>query len=399
MSRNQKTIYLIRHGEIQTEDKRCIGTTEVPLSERGRLQARRIGMWITRQVKRNHSPYRLYSSPLTRCIETAETMMSAAALSDRDIEIRQDLHEIMMGEWDNLSFREIRERYPQEYEKRGQNFWEYRTPGGESFEDVGKRSIACLKKIAQESHLGEREQVCFVVVHAGVIRSVLAYLGVIDTEMVMDFKIPYGSVTKLVSTIDPGGIRFDPEYYGYEPTLVPDNTQITEILDRFMVPDHIRRHMKGVANVLLDIADMLDPDCEIYDRELLYAAAMLHDFAKLHKNLGSHGTLMLSNEGYELVADLIREHESVELHQELAVFKNGRYNISEEDLLYYADKRVLEDVVVPLNERFEASLKKCRTPDARMNHMRRWNKAIKIENDVFRYYEHHPDLKQSIQQE
>ena len=52
MARNRKTIYLIRHGEVDVPGRRCIGTTEVPLSEKGMKQARRLGMWMARKVIR-----------------------------------------------------------------------------------------------------------------------------------------------------------------------------------------------------------------------------------------------------------------------------------------------------------------------------------------------------------
>ena len=54
------------------------------------------------------------------------------------------------------------------------------------------------------------------------------------------------------------------------------------------------------------------------------------------------------------------------------------------ELLDYADKRVLEETVVSLDERFASSRFKCRTPEARMNHQRRYEKAVRIEQDVFR---------------
>ena len=390
--KSRKTIYLIRHGQIRTEGKRCIGITEVPLSDWGYRQARRLGMWMARQVTKVSAPYKLYSSPIMRCLHTADTMIELSPLRRSRIEVCKNLHEVMMGEWENLSFDEIKKRYPNAYEMRGQNFWQYKVPGGESFEEAGQRSVACLKEIARVENQSEKEPIYFVVVHAGVIRAILAHLGEIDPDRIMSVPIPYGSVTKLRTGVEAGEVEFDLEYFGNEPTLIPDDEEIKRLLDSNQVPVHIRRHMKGVANVLLDIADILDPDNCIYDRELLYASAMLHDFAKLQKNHSSVGALKLRLEGYELVADLISEHESMELHQELAVKKGEKYYMSEEDLLYYADKRVREDVVVSLEERFEASLVKCRTQEARMNHMRRWNKAITIENDVFRYLKKTIDL-------
>ena len=386
MGKNRKTFYLIRHGQIVTEGKRCIGITEVPLSDFGKIQAQRLGMWMTRQVLREKGRYQICSSPLGRCQQTSQLMLSRTPIARNPISIHEELHEINMGEWENMRFSDIKMRYPKSYKKRGDNFWDFRAPQGETFKEAGARLISCLKELTLEDDPYDREQTYFIVAHVGIIRGALAYLGEIDPDMLMNTQIPYASVTKLVAESSGGEVHFDFQYIGNTPTAVPDDDQITDLLDRNKVPAHIRRHMKGVANVLMDILDMIDPECEVYDRPVFYAAAMLHDFARLEKNHSSIGALKLRIEGYELIADIISEHDTPELHKDLAFKHKGKWYISDEDLLYYADKRVLEDTVVSLTERFQASLHKCRTHEARMNHTRRWNKAITIENDIFRYF-------------
>lgn len=386
MGKNRKTFYLIRHGEIQSDGKRCIGTTEVPLSSNGVIQAQRLGIWMTRLLLRENSIDHIYVSPLMRCRDTAKHMLSRMPADHHSVSVREELHEIKMGEWENMRFSDIKMRYPKSYTQRGENFWSFKAPGGESFEEAGKRMVTVLKELASIHPAHDREDSYFIISHAGVIRGALAYLGEIDPDRLMQVSIPYASVTKVVSEENGGKIHFNVEYIGSTPAAVPNDDEITGLLDRYHVPAHIRRHMKGVANVLMDILDMLDPDCVVYDRALFYAAAMLHDFARLDKNHSSIGALKLRLEGYELIADIISEHDDPELHRELSFLHEGHQFVSDEDLLYYADKRVLEDTVVSLKERFQASLSKCRTPEARMNHTRRWNKAIAIENDIFRYF-------------
>ncbi len=392
MARNRKTIYLIRHGEVDVPGRRCIGTTEVPLSERGIRQAGRLGMWMARKVIREAAPYELYTSPVSRCVYTAKRMTELTPLPERPIRVCKDLHEIYMGEWENLDFDDIRRRYPREYKERGEHMWDYKVPGAETFEEAGQRFVGLLKELACAGNAEERETVYYVVAHGGVIRAALATIGEVVADDVMKVKLPYGSVTRIKTEIASGEVDFTVDYIGGHPAAAPGDYRITEVLDRYEVPDRIRRHMKAVADVLRRIIDVIDPAEQIYDRQILYSAAMLHDFAKLHKDLPSAGAYQLRTDGYELVADLIAEHDTVEMHSELAVKKDGRTYVSEEDLLYYADKRVLEDKVVPLTVRFETSMSKCRTPEARMKHKLRWNKAISIENAIYRCTGRHLDL-------
>ena len=53
--------------------------------------------------------------------------------------------------------------------------------------------------------------------------------------------------------------------------------------------------------------------------------------------------------------------------------------VSEEDLLYYADKIVQEDRIVSLKERFEKSLLKVDSEEGRINYKKRMDKAYRIE--------------------
>ena len=384
MTSFKKVIYLIRHGEIQSDGKRCIGITDVPLSGFGRTRASRIGMWMARQLLHDPKPFHIYSSPIQRCLDTAGAMAQRRLFGSGNVQVCEDLHEVNMGEWENMRFSDIKMRYPQSYQKRGENFWDFKAPGGESFQEAGKRFIDCLKEIASSKNTGETEEICFVVAHVGVIRSALAYLGEIDPDRIMETMIPYTSVTQIYTDVTDGDVNFDVRFIGSTPAAVPNDDEITELLDRHKVPAHIRRHMKGVTNMILDIADILDPEKCIYDRDLLYASAMLHDFARIDRYHSTIGALKLRGEGYELVADIISEHDSMSLHKELSVKYQNQYYPSVEDLLYYADKRVLEDTVVSLDERFAASLRKCRTQEARMNHQRRYEKAVRIEQDIFR---------------
>ena len=125
-----------------------------------------------------------------------------------------------------MRFSDIKMRYPKTYQKRGENFWDFKAPGGESFQEAGKRFIGGLREIALLPNAGNTEEICFVVAHVGVIRSALAYLGEIDPDRIMETMIPYASVTQLNTDVSDGNVNFDVRFIGSTPTAVPNDDEV-----------------------------------------------------------------------------------------------------------------------------------------------------------------------------
>jgi len=123
----QRKIFLVRHGEIEMEGKerRYIGQLDLPLSQRGIEQAQRL-----REELRQAPLTAVFSSDLQRSLETARIIAEPHQI---EVESRADLREIGLGRWEGLPFSEIRQQYPDEFEKRGSDIIHYRPPGGESF--------------------------------------------------------------------------------------------------------------------------------------------------------------------------------------------------------------------------------------------------------------------------
>lgn len=101
-----KTVYLIRHAlpDFPGGERMCLGRTDLPLCAEGFRQARAMAEKLPKVVA-------VYSSPLTRAVQTAHAIGEPVIL--------QDLQELFAGEWDGLTFREIRARYPELYAARG----------------------------------------------------------------------------------------------------------------------------------------------------------------------------------------------------------------------------------------------------------------------------------------
>ncbi|GAA1808166.1 bifunctional RNase H/acid phosphatase [Luedemannella flava] len=128
-------LILVRHGETAlTAQRRYSGRGDVPLSAIGRDQARAAAARVAELA--NGTVDTLITSPLGRCRQTAEIISAAVGMSP--IAIDQDLIECDFGEWEGLTFGEVRDRWPDEM-----SAWlsdpAIAPPGGESFRDVTTR--------------------------------------------------------------------------------------------------------------------------------------------------------------------------------------------------------------------------------------------------------------------
>ena len=101
-----KNVYLIRHGLPDFPDgkRMCIGTTDIPMGEAGLQQAA--------DMAANLPPVSaVFSSPLTRAVQTARAIGLEVAVLD-------GLKELHAGQWDGLTFEQIKLRYPELYAAR-----------------------------------------------------------------------------------------------------------------------------------------------------------------------------------------------------------------------------------------------------------------------------------------
>jgi broad specificity phosphatase PhoE len=179
-------IHLIRHG--QTEHNRSgltLGRADVPLNELGRMQAAALGERFA-----NHPLGAIYASPLSRAHETAR-----AVAGERDIPlyVRDELLEMDVGETENITFAELRERYPEFLQQwGGDSPEEARMPGGESLLDVAERLDPFLTDLRAITH----DHIA-VVTHNFVLKLMLCRL--LDVEL-RSFRV-FGTDVASVSTV------------------------------------------------------------------------------------------------------------------------------------------------------------------------------------------------------
>lgn len=178
-----KTLYLIRHGHtVGGDEKRYKGSIDVPLSEKGIEQMRR-----TSEFFKGISLSAVYSSPLSRALKSADIIAEPYGL--RPVVV-SDLRERSFGIWEGMSFNEIKERYPEEFEAWAANPLKYSPIEGESTIEVRDRVARVLEDILS-NHGNEK---IAIVAHGGVNRIILCHVMGIPLENIFRIEQDYGAV-------------------------------------------------------------------------------------------------------------------------------------------------------------------------------------------------------------
>jgi broad specificity phosphatase PhoE len=206
------TLYLVRHGETEGSDaKRYKGSIDVPLSTKGVVQMREAAGFIVehlhrsceaksegylRDVHAKHGAWKderrdgmpetthllsaVYCSHLSRALKSAEVVAEPFGLTPIPA---ADFRERHFGVWEGMTFLEIRERYPEEFEAWASNPLEHSPPGGESTLEVRDRVSTAIDEVLSR-HAGENIS---VIAHGGVNRVILC--GIMGMPLEHMFRI------------------------------------------------------------------------------------------------------------------------------------------------------------------------------------------------------------------
>lgn len=142
-------ILLVRHGQTAWNEpgERIRGRSDVPLSEEGLAQARATARYIAARWPLTA----VYSSPLSRAMETARAIAEAQGLQVQPLDRLMDLS---FGEWEGLTIEEVKTRYPDLWRAWREAPHTVRVPGGESLDDVRERCLEALREVV-DRHPGE----------------------------------------------------------------------------------------------------------------------------------------------------------------------------------------------------------------------------------------------------
>ncbi len=202
------TIILLRHGENDWVKKnRLAGWIEgVHLNENGRKQAQAAAERVSQLPVKA-----LYSSPVTRCMETA---VYIAQLQNLEIIELPEMGEVRYGDWEGEKIKKLAKEklwfVVQHFPSR------MRFPHGEAMRDVQFRAIQSLEKLAAT----HPHEIIVVVSHADVIKLVLAhYLGVhmdlfqrigLSPASVSVISLPENGMVRVLRINDDGPLQAPP---------------------------------------------------------------------------------------------------------------------------------------------------------------------------------------------
>jgi uncharacterized protein len=161
---------------------------------------------------------------------------------------------------------------------------------------------------------------------------------------------------------------------------IPTEAECRRLVAGMGMLENIVAHSRQVCRVSLLIVDHLQPDG--LNRELILAAALLHDITKTRsfQTLEDHagtGAQLLADLGYPEVGRIVGQH--VRLDRYFA-----SKSPTEEEIVNYADKRVLHDRIVPLSERMGYILEKYgREPERKRAILLLWEKTEALEARLF----------------
>lgn len=180
------TVYLVRHGHTEeTEKGRLYNDPAVEITDRGREQARAVGIWLKKQA-----PDVLTCSTAQRVRSTAEIIETEIGLKALPLE---GFNEWSVGAWEGRTYVDLKENEPDAYKHWSSNPIEHAPPGGESITDLYNRIAGRLKDVIRD-HEGKK---IALVTHAGVIRSILVEALGMPLINFWRLSIPTGCVSKI----------------------------------------------------------------------------------------------------------------------------------------------------------------------------------------------------------
>lgn len=165
---------LVRHTTPAGASGLCYGRLDLPLADSFETEAAAVRAALP------PGPWRLISSPATRCRLLAERLGQPVTLDPR-------LAEMDFGAWEGLRWDDI----PRDVlDPWCADFVTARPPGGETFTELAARAHAFTAEIAARPDAAQT----VVVTHSGVIRALLTAARGMSLTEAFSLDVPFGSV-------------------------------------------------------------------------------------------------------------------------------------------------------------------------------------------------------------
>lgn len=179
-------LILVRHGETDSNVKGTyLGWTDMELNEKGIKQAK-----MAKEKLKDTKIDAVFCSPLKRAKRTADIINENFGL---DIIPCEGLKERNFGTWDDLTFKEISQKYPEECELYLKDWINYCIKDGESAMQAYQRIVRFIKDLIDRYN----NDVILIVTHLGCIRNILTYTLGMGIEGSWHFRVDNAGITRI----------------------------------------------------------------------------------------------------------------------------------------------------------------------------------------------------------
>jgi broad specificity phosphatase PhoE len=208
-------VFIVRHGAtVLSAEDRFAGATDVALSDEGREQTRRLAERLSHE-----KIIAIYASPLGRTVETAGILASPHKL---EVQTRDGLREINHGRWEQMTRREVEQKFPEEAAEWERDPYTFAPKGGESGLQVTARALPVLIDLVRK-YPGQN---ILIVSHKATIRLLLSSLLGFDPRRYRDNLDQKPAALNIVDFKDPVRARLmlfnDTSHYDLAGKAIPE---------------------------------------------------------------------------------------------------------------------------------------------------------------------------------
>lgn len=140
-------VYVVRHGQTAWNLEEVFrGRMDIPLDETGKKEVHLAGEAI-----KDETLHAIYSSPLSRSMETAENI---SKFQNVEVTPLDAIIDISYGEWEGVGLVEVQKKYPDLYDLWLKAPHKVTFPNGESLEAVRVRTMGAIENLL-EKHTNE----------------------------------------------------------------------------------------------------------------------------------------------------------------------------------------------------------------------------------------------------
>ncbi|MEG1311115.1 MAG: histidine phosphatase family protein [Romboutsia sp.] len=177
-------LILVRHAlTIDNQKSRLSGHIDSIVSEEGKLQIKK----LTNYLSKIHID-KIYTTSSSR---TKDTVKELAILKCINIIEKDNLKEINFGNFEGMTFDEIKSEHTKEFQKMINEGYNYKYPNGESLIMTYNRVAEEIDKII----LDNKNKTVLICSHGGTIRNIITYLISNSYKYHWNFKIDNASIS------------------------------------------------------------------------------------------------------------------------------------------------------------------------------------------------------------